>query len=309
MPPFLLKVTRLGVGGLGAVAPDLAGRLAWRLFRRTPSRRPAGEKARKAFDEGVRTLASAQRVAVPTGSGAVMTYRLSCHDAPRVLIIHGWGSRAEYLAGLASGLRASGLDVTVLDLPGHGRSYGRALDMRLAAEAIAAVEKTLGPFDAAVGHSFGGASLLVAAGGIFPGIEAVRAPRLAVLGAPSQIEFIFEDFFAMVGLPPKAQRRLFGHAERRVGTTLEAFDTVTIARRLGRPLLVIHAEDDKEVHPRHARRYEGLGEHVRLEWANGHGHRRIVSAPEVIAAVAAFAHGDAATEAVAGRHETDMVGR
>ncbi|MCL6708123.1 alpha/beta fold hydrolase [Pseudomonas sp. R2.Fl] len=289
MPSFLLQVTRLGFGGLGAVAPGLAGSLAFSLFCRTPSRRPAGAKARQTFAEGEARLAGAERIAIGTNKGEVMTYRLKgAPAARRVLVVHGWGSRAEYLSALAAGLHEVGLEVVVLDLPGHGRSYGRTLDMRMAAEAIAATEAQLGPFDAAVGHSFGGAALMTAAGGIFPGAGHIVAPKLAVIGAPSEIIEVFRDFSAMLRLSPVVQHRLVAHAERVAGIPLRDFDTIDVARRLGRPMLVVHAEDDKEVGAHHARRYDGLGDHVRLLWANGHGHRRIVSAPEVIEAVAGF---------------------
>ena len=51
------------------------------------------------------------------------------------------------------------------------------------------------------------------------------------------------------------------------------------------PILVIHAEDDKEVAFSNAEALaRGWGPHVRLMRANGSGHRRIVSAPEVTAA-------------------------
>jgi Lysophospholipase len=293
MPSFLLQVTRLGFVGLGAVAPEVAGSLAFWLFCRTPSRRPAGAKARQTFAEGEARLGAAERIGVRTTKGEVMAYRLNGSSAARkVLAVHGWGSRAEYLSALATGLHSAGLEVVVLDLPGHGRSYGRALDMRMAAEAIAATEARLGPFDAAVGHSFGGAALMTAAGGIFPGVGHIGAQKLAVIGAPSEIIEVLRDFSSMLQLPTVVQQRLVARAERAVGVPMQKFDTVEIARRLGRPMLVVHAEDDKEVGVHHARRYNGLGDHVRLLFANGHGHRRIVSAPEVIEAIADFALDD-----------------
>ena len=45
------------------------------------------------------------------------------------------------------------------------------------------------------------------------------------------------------------------------------------------PTLVIHAPDDREVPPGHAELYAQAGDHVRLRWAPGLGHRRILSDP------------------------------
>jgi pimeloyl-ACP methyl ester carboxylesterase len=53
-------------------------------------------------------------------------------------------------------------------------------------------------------------------------------------------------------------------------------------------MLVLHAEDDKEVPALHARRYAASGPNVTLEWANGFGHRRIVSAEPVIDRIVQF---------------------
>ena len=290
MPSFPAKVTRFGFSTLGRVSPDLASRLALALFCRTPPKRPKAAKARQSFADGARKLATAERLVLEVRGAKVGLHRIGAPrcSAPRLLVVHGWGSRAEYLADLAMGLRETGAEVFVLDLPGHGRSSGRTLDMRMAAEAMAEAQARFGPFDAAVGHSFGGAALMAAAGGSFPGVPALAADRLAVIGSPSRIEDVFDGFVTMAGLTPETARALVARTERRVGCPVEALDGVTIARRLGRPLLVVHAEDDKEVGADQARRYLGVADHIRHHWANGQGHRRIVSAPGVIDAVCDF---------------------
>lgn len=294
MPSFAAKVTRFGFSTLGRISPDLASRLAVALFCHTPPKRPKAAKARQSFADGARKLATAERLMLELRGAKVGLRRIGAPrcSAPRLLVVHGWGSRAEYLADLAMGLREAGAEVFVLDLPGHGRSSGRTLDMRMAAEAIAAVQERFGPFDAAVGHSFGGAALMAAAGGSFPGVPAFAAHRLAVIGSPSRIEDVFDGFVTMAGLTPKTARALVARTERRVGCPVEALDGVAIARRLGRPLLVVHAEDDKEVGADQAKRYLGVSHHIRHHWANGQGHRRIVSAPEVVATVSNFLLGD-----------------
>ena len=53
-------------------------------------------------------------------------------------------------------------------------------------------------------------------------------------------------------------------------------------------MLVIHAEDDKEVSVDHACRFLERDIPAQVLWANGYGHRRIVSAPEVISNVVGF---------------------
>jgi pimeloyl-ACP methyl ester carboxylesterase len=290
MPSFALKVTRLGFAALGRPFPRAAASLAFRLFCLTPSRRPKGDKARAMAKEGRERLSAAQKMPLTVGTSTVMAYRFNGDGKPgrpRYLVVHGWGSGAAYIAALPAGLAETGAEVVVLDFPGHGLSSGRSLNMRQAVEAIVAAEKRFGHFDAAVGHSFGGASMMLAAGGVMKEVGAISPSKLVVIGAPSHIHWLFDDFSRMVGLPPRVKAQLIRRAEEVAGASLDDFDTVASAARLGTPLLVVHAEEDKEVDADHARRFEGLAT-ARMEWANGLGHRRIVSDRGVIEAIAAF---------------------
>ncbi len=290
MASFALEVTRFGFALLGRVAPDVAGRLAFRLFCVTPSKKPAAGRASSAFAAGKAKLAGARRVMLQLPFGAVATHVLERPGEgprPRVLVVHGWGSRVEYLADLITGL-AVVADVVALDLPGHGQSSGRYLNLRQAAEALAAAEGHFGHFDGAVGHSLGGAAVMTAAGCVFPADRYLHPGRLVLIGAPSRIAPVLGGFADTLALSSKVRARMLAAAERVAGCPIEAFDTIPIAKRLKLPLLVAHAEDDKEVSADNARRYEMLDGDVRVLWANGHGHRRIVSAPETIAAVADF---------------------
>lgn len=290
MSPIALKVMRPVFALGGRLAPRTTARLAFRLFCLTPSRRPVGQKARKVHAEGRRRLAAAETMPFRVGKARVMAYHFNGADATprkRVLVVHGWGSGAAYISGLATGLASGGADVVVLDFPGHGLSTGRHLNMRMAVEAIVEAERLFGPFDGAVGHSFGGASLLLAAGGIMQAVGQISPQRLAVIGAPTRIEWLFEGFAGMFGLNQSVRTKLVEHAETVAGAALSDFDAIPIAERIRTPLLVVHAEEDKEVDADHARRYTSVPS-ARIHWANGHGHRRIIAAPEVIDTVVGF---------------------
>ncbi|MGO7335009.1 alpha/beta hydrolase [Rhizobium leguminosarum] len=296
MANFALDVTRLGFSALQAVSSDLAGRAAFRLFCRTPSAKPKGAKAKAAHAAGVTKFAEAQRFTLTLAGGhRAHAYRLNGGargKRKRYLVTHGWGSSAAYMAELVSMLAATGAEVVALDFPGHGRSGGRLLHMGLAVETIAAAEARFGAFDAAIGHSFGGAALMVSAAGLLPGVAPVGGERLVLIGAPSEMGSLFTDFGGMIGLRPAAQAALENEVHRVTGRRLEDFDAGAAAGAIGRPVLVIHAEDDKEVSSLHARRYGAAGKGVRLLWANGFGHRRIIGAAPALAAIAAFLEGD-----------------
>jgi len=290
MANFALKVIRLGFFLGGSLFPHTAAKLAFTLFCRTPSRRPKGEKAAAMEAEGRLKLAEAQKIPFVSGSSTVMAYRFNGDGRPgrpRYLVVHGWGSNAAYIAALPIGLAATGAEVVVLDWPGHGLSSGRSLNMRQAVEAVIEAERRFGRFDAVIGHSFGGACLMLAIGGVFKAAGLISPDKAVVIGAPSHIHWLFDDFAAMVGLSPRVKHLLIRHTEKIAGAPLDDFDTVAVATRRDIPLLVVHAEDDKEVAADHARRFDGRAA-ARLHWANGLGHRRIVSDGGVIDTIAAF---------------------
>lgn len=289
MANFAIKVIRLGFATLGRLFPNPAARFAFWLFCRTPSRRPTGEKARAMEAEGRLKLADAQQIPYPVRSSTVMAYRLNGDGKPgrpRYLVVHGWGSNAAYIAALPTGLAQTGAEVVALDFPGHGLSSGRSLNMRQAVEAIIEAERRFGHFDAVIGHSFGGACLMLALGGVFGKTNVISPARAATIGSPSHIHWLFDDFAQLVGLSPRVKQLLIRHTEKIAGAPLDEFDTVAIACELSIPLLVVHAEDDKEVSADHARRLADTP--ARVHWANGLGHRRIVSDRGVIETIAAF---------------------
>ncbi|OWV71063.1 hydrolase [Rhizobium sp. R634] len=295
MANFALKVIRLGFSGLQAVSPTLAGRAAFQLFCRTPSPRPKGGKAKAAHAAGAARLQGAERFVLKLSGGAkAHAYRLNggaLGKRKRYLVTHGWGSSAVYMADLVSMLAATGAEVVALDFPGHGRAGGRFLHMGLAVQAIAAAEERFGAFDAAIGHSFGGAALMVSAAGLLSDVAPINGERLVLIGAPSEMAWLFTDFGRMIELRPSAQAALENEVHRVTGRRLEEFDASNTAGAITQPVLVIHAVDDKEVSAAHARRYGAAAKNVRLFWANGFGHRRIVGAAPVLGAVAAFLDG------------------
>lgn len=292
MASFGLKVIRLALSGVARISPDAAGKAAFRLFATTPGRRPRSAKEKALFARSEGWMRQAERATLAFAGGSAVAHRFAARPCQafsgRVLVVHGWGSRAAYLSTLTEALVAAGHEVVALDLPGHGASRGRTLTLPMAVKAIDAAWQRFGGFDYFCGHSFGGASLACAASGLVPCVPAHRPRRLVTIGSPSEMSWLFKDLGRFLKLGPKAQDALEGHVEKIAGVPLSAFDAANGAGRLKVPMLVVHAQDDKEVPALHARRYAASGPNVTLEWANGFGHRRIVSAEPVIARIVQF---------------------
>lgn len=292
MASFGLKVIRGVFGAAEHVAPRLSGRAAFELFCRTPSVKALSDGERRAVDRAAGFMAEARHHRLKTKAGCVMVHEFRPEpgraSAGTVLVIHGWRSRTEYMRALIEGFRKDGYRVASLDLPGHGQSLGRRLNMVNAVEATRVAADWFGPFKAIVGHSFGGAVAANAIAGSIKGIQPVAAERLVLVAAPSSLPAIFADFSRMLNIGPRSQIAMADRVEKLAGRPLHEF---TGDRQLAQrpvPTLVIHAPDDREVSADHATRYAGAGDHVRLHWAGGLGHRRILADKGVVERAVGF---------------------
>lgn len=292
MASLMEKVTRQALRLVAARSPEKAGELAFWLFCRTQSVKPQSEKERKAIAEAASRMALAETVklAIPGGMVATHVFRPdpASADGGRVLLVHGYRSRSDHMVAMAEALAASGKVAVCLDLPGHGASTGRVLHLGKAVEAIDAAWRQHGPFDAFVGHSFGGPSVMAAAAGAILSVPRRQPKRIVTIAAPSNMMDVFRWAGQLMGLGPAAQAAF----ERQVlwisGRPLSEFRVDKMLVDMTIPMLAIHAEDDKEVAFANAEAMARLGPHVELMRANGFGHRRIVSAQPVLDAVAEF---------------------
>lgn len=294
MAPFGLKVIR-GVFGFGErIAPALTGRAAFELFCRTPSPKKMTEGERRAVTRASSFMTEARHHRLKTRSGCIVAHEFRPQGraiAGTVLVMHGWRSRTEYMRALIEGYRDAGYRVISLDLPGHGQSPGRRLNLVSAVEAAEQVGQWFGPFAAIVGHSFGGAVAANAAAGSVPGIPPLATECLVLVAAPSSMPAVFADFSRMLNVGPRSQKAMAGRVKSISGRPLDEFMGERQLAETPIPALVIHAPDDKEVPAWHAQRYADAGPHVRLHWANGLGHRRILADRSIVARAVDFVGG------------------
>jgi pimeloyl-ACP methyl ester carboxylesterase len=178
-------------------------------------------------------------------------------------------------------LVAAGHRVVALDGPAHGDSAGTSTTGPEFAAAIATVPESIGPLAAIVAHSFGGFTSLLAIS------RGVTADRLVIIAAPSSVPEVLEDFIRLIHLPRRALPSMVSALEARVHGSMESFEVSAFAHTVKIPVLIAHDTEDREVAYEHGPRLsELLG--ARLLTTTGHGHRRILFAPEVVSAIVEF---------------------
>lgn len=271
--PFALRVLRAYYGALGAVSPTLAEwRLVDRFFTpRRPNRRaggaPAGEEKR----------------IIHSTEGALAVYERGA--GPAVLLVHGWEGTAADLAPIADAVVAAGFRAVSVDLPAHGASEGRRASLPVFVRALRAVADDVGPPAAVVAHSLGGAAATLALR------DGLHADRAVLLAPPLEPLVYLRRLAEAMGLPHARFDGLVRRTEARAGVAMHTLNAAEAARALAIPALVFHGQDDREVPFEHGCRIARAWPGARLVPLRGLGHRRLLRAPRVIDAVAAFVSG------------------
>ncbi len=275
----------------GWTAPHLAAKAAFNQFS-TPPRGPAELDAETKLHEKLGPLlgqAEASRIGTP--DAIVQTYLWRTDSAPsrgRVLLIHGWTGQALIMGLFVRPLLQAAFDVVALDLPAHGRSTGRLLNMPIGARAVLATADQLGPFTGVVTHSFGGQVAALALEGGPPIGRRFTADRLVTVACPDSLQRLTGNFGRGFRFSADLQTRFEARISAAAGRPIETVKTGTMLAVAGLPVLAIHDELDEEVPYSEAEAIAAAAPNVTLMPFAGLGHRRIIVTSAVIRAAIKF---------------------
>jgi pimeloyl-ACP methyl ester carboxylesterase len=265
---------RLAFRLIAPLAPRRAVARAHRLFL-TPPRHRFSEAELTALEE-----ASLFNVPLPTGK--LVGWRWGPMDGPKVLLAHGWGGRGAQLRDFVAPLLSRGYTVLTYDAPGHGMTGGRKSSFVHMAAAMEAVLEQVGPVDAVVAHSIGGA---VAGYVLARGAPATAAVLLA---PPAGMAEYSHRFARVMRLPEDVRALMQSEIERRFGVRWSEFEVEQTAPLLTQPALIVHDANDVDNPFRDGERYARHWPGARLLRTEGLGHRGILRDPAVIGEVVDF---------------------
>ncbi len=200
----------------------------------------------------------------------------------KILLVHGWSGRGTQLFKIADELVKAGYSTISFDAPAHGKSPGKHTIMVDFIATILELEKKFGPFEAAIGHSLGGMSVL---NSIKKGLKVNHA---VVIGSGDIVQDIMDDFVEKLELKPNISTLLRLHFEKKYGEKMNNYSAFLAAKEITIPVLVIHDNDDPEVPVK-----AGINIHKHLKngellLTNGLGHRKILGNSKVIERIVQF---------------------
>lgn len=265
IPRFIIVTGKL----LSFISPKLATSYATKLFI-TPIKHKVPKRELEMDRKSIQ-----RTIKIPAINSEVVVYKFGKSDK-KVLLVHGWSGRGTQLFKIADELLKHGYETISFDAPAHGKSPGKTTHMVDFIASILEIEKQYGPFEAAIGHSLGGMSVLNA---IKQGLTINRA---VIIGSGDVVQDIIDDFVAKLELKPDISIRLRAYFENKHKIKMNDFSAYVAAAAVTIPVLVIHDKDDPEVAVKAGIH---INEHLKngtLVLTEGLGHRKILGNTNVI---------------------------
>ena len=194
----------------------------------------------------------------------------------KVLLVHGWAGRSTQLFAFADKLLEKGFMVISFDGPAHGKSTGKTTMMPEFLSTVKTIEENFGPFEAAIGHSFGGMCLYNAAASF------LNIKTFVAIGSGDKVSDIIVNFAKNLSLQKKSGIKIQQILERRWKLRVDDYASHAAAKNIEIPVLLIHDTQDGDVPVSSAYQIRQNLKNGKLLITNGLGHTKILRDPKII---------------------------
>jgi pimeloyl-ACP methyl ester carboxylesterase len=208
------------------------------------------------------------------------------HDAPVVVLVHGWGGHVSQMLPLARMIIDVGMRPVIVEMPAHGMSGGGQSSLPQFARALDYVVARLNdsgqPVQAVVSHSLGANASAYA---VSRGLPVKQLVLIAPPASPMQYTRLFAHVFA---LRESTRAAMQCRIESREAIMMRQFEPDAVGARIAIPVLVVHDRADR-INPftdgeAFAREIAG----AQLLATESLGHRRVLSHATVLDRVSSF---------------------
>jgi pimeloyl-ACP methyl ester carboxylesterase len=264
---FIKKARQLGkmLNILAQLAPNAAGKYAFQIFC-TPRKQTLRE-------QDASFLNTANQSSFVAGKSTIKVYewdKQTKPDAKTILFLHGWESSSARWKKYIKGLAKLGYRVHAFDAPAHGQSSGKRINLPLYSKVIATYMEIHGAPYAMVGHSLGGAALIMS----MTLMDAPKVQKAVVMAGFAESSRVLSDFSRILGLNDTVSKHMSLEIERRSGASISAYSVTQKATELANQVqgLVIHDRLDPVAPVEEGWEIARAWQAQMIE-TNGYGHR------------------------------------
>ena len=194
----------------------------------------------------------------------------------KALLVHGWSGRGTQLYKIADELIKNDFKIISFDAPAHGKSESNHTIMVEFIASILEIQNKYENFEIAIGHSLGGMALMNAMN------NDLKTNKLVTIGAGNLVIDIFDDFINKLQMKPIQATLLKNYFEKKYNRTLDELSSVTNAKKIDIPTLIVHDENDDEVPADCAKEIIKVLKNGELLITHKLGHRKILGDAAVI---------------------------
>jgi len=207
-------------------------------------------------------------------------------NGKKILLVHGWESRATQMFALVPVLLKSGYEVVAIDQYAHGLSTGAQSHVMEFVNGILEAQKVEDDFEVVIAHSIGATASATAIS------KGLQTNKLVLIFGPSSVENVLRRFSQLVGLNQRATNYFVHLMETLTGTPVKALDTSTLLMKSPIHTLLIHDNKDKEIPVSESERLHQSLDNSELVITSGFGHRKILKSEIVHGKIIEFiSHG------------------
>lgn len=204
------------------------------------------------------------------------------YSKKKVLLVHGWAGRSTQLYMIADKLLEKGYMVISFDGPAHGASSGKQTAMPEFLDTIHYLAQEFGPFEAAIGHSFGGMCLYNAVA------DGLPIKSLVTIGAADKISDVILNFTKNLGVQPRIARMMKHIYDKQWQRDINQHSPSIKAKEIQIPTLVVHDSYDGDVPVSCALNIRQNLQQGSLWVTKGLGHTKILRTPSVAKRIVEF---------------------
>ena len=270
-----IEILKKGVGVLQHISPAMASEIIWQHFTRpgrsrfTPAQRSLIERA----DIGVLTYKGDEIVSYKWGSGD-----------KKILLSHGWNSKAADFRRMIERLLQEGFTVEGLDMRGHGQSGGLRTGVPEMRDILKNYYVKNGPYQTVIGYSIGG---LIA--GIMSSelSQSIQPKQLIIMAAPSYTRYFFKDTISELGYSPRVYQEMCEMIYKTYNESVDYFDMRKKLHLLKNvDMHLIYDDNDSTVPFIRGQELMQTYQKANFVHTSGLGHYNIIKYPDVIDYVA-----------------------